>query len=92
MYAAVKKALVFLPKGSSIITSTSLEAFNPTPILLDYAATKDAIVSFTTNLAQVLADKGIRVNGVAPGPIWTPLQVCGGNRNQQLLLLLVKCH
>lgn len=78
MYAAVKKALAFLPKGSSIITSTSLEAFNPTPILLDYAATKAAIVSFTTNLAKALADRGIRVNGVAPGPVWTPLQVCGG--------------
>lgn len=78
MYAAVKRSLEFLPKGSSIITSTSLQAFKPTPILLDYAATKAAIVSFTTNLAQALADRGIRVNGVAPGPVWTPLQVCGG--------------
>lgn len=78
MYAMVKAALPYLPAGSSILTTTSLEAFSPSPILLDYAATKAAIVSFTTNLAQSLATKGIRVNGVAPGPVWTPLQVCGG--------------
>lgn len=59
--------------GSSIINTTSVNAYNPSPLLLAYAATKGAIQNFTSNLAQILAEKGIRVNGVAPGPVWTPL-------------------
>lgn len=78
MYALVQAALPQLPVGGSILTTTSVQAFNPSPHLLDYAATKAAIKNFTINLAQQLADKGIRVNGVAPGPIWTPLQLAQG--------------
>jgi NAD(P)-dependent dehydrogenase (short-subunit alcohol dehydrogenase family) len=59
--------------GSSIITTSSVQAVNPSPHLLDYAASKAAIVNFTKGLGSNLVDKGIRVNSVAPGPVWTPL-------------------
>jgi NAD(P)-dependent dehydrogenase (short-subunit alcohol dehydrogenase family) len=59
--------------GSSIITTSSVQAFNPSPHLLDYATSKAAIVNFTKGLGSNLVDKGIRVNSVAPGPVWTPL-------------------
>jgi len=59
--------------GSTIINTSSVQAYQPSPELLDYATTKAAIVNFTRGLAQELAPKGIRVNTVAPGPIWTPL-------------------
>jgi NAD(P)-dependent dehydrogenase (short-subunit alcohol dehydrogenase family) len=62
-------------KGSCIINTTSVTAYRGSPGLLDYSATKGAIVSFTRSLASNLIDKGIRVNGVAPGPVWTPLIV-----------------
>lgn len=68
-----KAAIKHLPKGSAIINTTSVTAYRGSHHLLDYASTKGAIVAFTRSLAQALADKGIRVNGVAPGPIWTPL-------------------
>ena len=68
-----KAALQYLPKGGSIINTTSVTAYRGSNHLIDYASTKGAIVSFTRSLAQTLADRGIRVNGVAPGPIWTPL-------------------
>jgi NAD(P)-dependent dehydrogenase (short-subunit alcohol dehydrogenase family) len=68
-----KAALPHLKKGSSIINSSSVTAYRGSPKLLDYSSTKGAIVAFTRSLALSLADKGIRVNGVAPGPIWTPL-------------------
>lgn len=67
-------ALPHLGKGSSIINTTSIQAYSPSPPMLDYAATKAAINSVTANLAQQLGERGIRVNAVAPGPIWTPLQ------------------
>ncbi len=68
-----KAALPHLPEGSSIITTSSIQAFSPSPNLLDYATSKAAIVNFTKGLAAGLADQGIRVNSVAPGPVWTPL-------------------
>jgi NAD(P)-dependent dehydrogenase (short-subunit alcohol dehydrogenase family) len=68
-----KAALKYLPEGGAIINSASVTAYRGSRHLIDYAATKGAIVAFTRSLAQSLAEKGIRVNGVAPGPIWTPL-------------------
>jgi NAD(P)-dependent dehydrogenase (short-subunit alcohol dehydrogenase family) len=66
-------AMKHLKKGSAIINTTSVTAYRGSPGLLDYSATKGAIVTFTRSLSQALAEKEIRVNGVAPGPIWTPL-------------------
>ena len=69
----VKAAMKHLKKGAAIINTTSVTAYKGSPHLLDYSSTKGAITAFTRSLSQALADKGIRVNGVAPGPIWTPL-------------------
>lgn len=68
-----KAALEYLKKGAAIVNTTSVTAYKGNRELLDYSATKGAIVSFTRSLALALVDKGIRVNAVAPGPIWTPL-------------------
>jgi NAD(P)-dependent dehydrogenase (short-subunit alcohol dehydrogenase family) len=68
-----KAALRHLRKGAVILNTTSVTAYRGSPHLLDYSSTKGAIVSFTRSLALNLVDRGIRVNGVAPGPIWTPL-------------------
>jgi NAD(P)-dependent dehydrogenase (short-subunit alcohol dehydrogenase family) len=73
MFHICKAAVKHMAPGSSIINTTSINSDNPKPTLLAYAATKGAIANFTAGLAQLLADKGIRVNSVAPGPIWTPL-------------------
>jgi NAD(P)-dependent dehydrogenase (short-subunit alcohol dehydrogenase family) len=78
MFWLCKAALEKMPAGSTIINTASMEAYKPSPILLDYATTKGAINTFSKSLAQQLAPKGIRVNVVAPGPIWTPLQTAGG--------------
>ncbi|MEV0124061.1 SDR family oxidoreductase [Streptomyces sp. NPDC050703] len=73
MFWLSKMAVPHIPAGGSIINTTSVQAYKPSPHLLDYAMTKGAIVTFTQGLAQMLVEDGIRVNAVAPGPVWTPL-------------------
>jgi NAD(P)-dependent dehydrogenase (short-subunit alcohol dehydrogenase family) len=73
MFHLTKEALAHLPDGGAIINSASVVAYQGNPKLLDYSATKGAIVAFTRSLSQELVSRGIRVNAVAPGPIWTPL-------------------
>ncbi|MGB2628766.1 MAG: SDR family oxidoreductase [Candidatus Acidiferrum sp.] len=79
-----KAALPHLPSGSAIIATTSVQAYDPSADLYDYALTKAATMNFVKSLAKQLGPKGIRVNGVAPGPVWTALQVCGGATMQKL--------
>lgn len=78
MFYLVQAALEHLREGAAIVNCTSVTMYKGAPELLDYSATKGAITAFTRSLSQQLADKGIRVNGVAPGPIWTPLNPSGG--------------
>jgi NAD(P)-dependent dehydrogenase (short-subunit alcohol dehydrogenase family) len=73
MFWITKAALKHMGEGGSIINTSSIQAYQPSPELLDYAMTKGAIVNFSKGLGQALAERGIRVNTVAPGPIWTPL-------------------
>ncbi|MBC9178249.1 SDR family oxidoreductase [Pseudoroseomonas ludipueritiae] len=84
MFWIVKAALPQLPPGSAIICTSSINAQTPGPQILDYACTKGAIMIFVRGLAKQVIDKGIRVNGVAPGPFWTPLQVSGGQTEEGL--------
>lgn len=80
----IKAALPHMQPGSTIIATTSEQAYDPTPDLYDYAQTKAATMNFVKSLAKQLGPKGITVNGVAPGPIWTPLQVSGGASMEKL--------
>ncbi len=84
MFWIVKAALPHLPKGASIINTASIQAYQPSPGLLDYASTKAAIVAFTHGFAKQVASRGIRVNAVAPGPVWTPLQPSHGQPQEKL--------
>ncbi|WP_225213786.1 SDR family oxidoreductase [Corynebacterium gallinarum] len=84
MFRITREALKHLEPGSSIVNTTSIQAYQPSANLLDYASTKAAINNFTKGLGQQLAPKGIRVNAVAPGPFWTPLQVSDGQNKEDL--------
>jgi NAD(P)-dependent dehydrogenase (short-subunit alcohol dehydrogenase family) len=75
MFYLCKAALPHMQPGATIINTSSIQAYQPSPSLLAYATTKGAIVNFTKGLAQEVIEKGIRVNSVAPGPVWTPLIV-----------------
>jgi NAD(P)-dependent dehydrogenase (short-subunit alcohol dehydrogenase family) len=79
-----KAALPLMPKGATIITTASIQATHPSPSLLDYAPTKAAILAFTRALARQIAAEGIRINCVAAGPVWTPLQVSGGQPQKKI--------
>lgn len=84
LFWTIQEALPLLPPGASIITTSSIQAYQPSEHLLDYASTKSAIVAFTRALAKQIAPKGIRANIVAPGPVWTPLQISGGQTQDKL--------
>ncbi|QET05393.1 SDR family oxidoreductase [Cupriavidus pauculus] len=84
MFWITKAAIPHMPAGAAIINTSSVNATDPSENLLDYAATKATITNFTKGLAKQMASKGIRVNAVAPGPFWTPLQVSGGQTMEKL--------
>ncbi|MEQ4531111.1 MAG: SDR family oxidoreductase [Mixta sp.] len=84
LFWITQAAIPLLPEGASIITTSSIQAYQPSPHLLDYASTKAAILAYTRALAKQVAEKGIRVNSVAPGPIWTALQISGGQPQEKL--------
>lgn len=84
IYRITRAVVKHMPPGSTIVNSTSIQAYQPSTHLLDYASTKAAINNFTKGLGQLLAPRGIRVNAVAPGPIWTPLQVSDGQPKEAL--------
>ncbi len=84
MFWICKAVLPHLAAGSAIINTTSIQAYQPSATLLDYASTKAAIVAFTKSLARQVASRGIRVNAVAPGPVWTPLQTSGGQPAEKI--------
>jgi NAD(P)-dependent dehydrogenase (short-subunit alcohol dehydrogenase family) len=81
----IKAALPHLRPGACIIATTSEQAYDPSPDLYDYAQTKAATMNYVKSLAKQLGPLGIRVNGVAPGPIWTPLQISGGSSEQKYI-------
>lgn len=84
MFWLCKAALPHLPPGATIVNTTSIQSYQPSPGLLDYASTKAAITAFTHAFAKQVIGKGIRVNAVAPGPVWTPLQPSGGQPQEKV--------
>ncbi|GLR08214.1 NAD(P)-dependent dehydrogenase [Mixta theicola] len=84
LFWITQAAIPLLPEGASIITTSSIQAYQPSPHLLDYSSTKAAILAYTRALAKQVAEKGIRVNSVAPGPVWTALQISGGQTQEKL--------
>jgi NAD(P)-dependent dehydrogenase (short-subunit alcohol dehydrogenase family) len=84
MFWITRAAVPLMPSGASIINTASVVAHDPPAMLLDYSMTKSAIIAFTQALAKQMAERGIRVNAVAPGPFWTPLQPSGGQLPQAL--------
>jgi NAD(P)-dependent dehydrogenase (short-subunit alcohol dehydrogenase family) len=84
MFWLCKAALPHMPPGATIINTTSIQSYQPSQTLMDYASTKAAITAFTHALAKQVASKGIRVNAVAPGPVWTPLQPSGGQPQEKI--------
>ena len=84
MFWLCRAAVPLLPPGATIINTSSIQAYQPSPTLLDYAPTKAAIAAFTKALAKQVASRGVRVNAVAPGPIWTPLQPSGGQPQEKI--------
>ncbi|KKK33476.1 oxidoreductase [Salinicoccus sediminis] len=80
----LQEALDHLPEGGSVIVTTSVQAFNPSGLLSDYAMTKSAQVAFVIAMTGQLAEKGIRINAVSPGPVWTVLQVAGGQPQENI--------
>lgn len=85
MHWITQAAVPHLPAGASIITTASIQAYEPSAILLDYATTKAGIVAYTKALAKQMLEKGIRANVVAPGPFWTPLQSSGGQPPEKIM-------
>ena len=81
----VQAAVPHLPAGAAVITTASIQAYEPSAILLDYATTKAGIVAYTKALSKQLLEKGIRVNAVAPGPFWTVLQPSGGQPMEKVV-------
>lgn len=77
-------AVPLLPPGASVIITASAEYYTPNKLLLDYAASKSAVTAFGVALSKYLLDKGVRVNSVCPGPTWTPLEVSGGNPDEDI--------
>lgn len=84
LFWITKAAVALMPEGAAIINTASVNAYDPSKNLLDYAMTKAGIANFSKGLAKQLIDRGIRVNAVAPGPFWTPLQVSGGQTSAKL--------
>ena len=84
MYWMAQEALPHLAEGASIIITASAEYYTPNKLLLDYAASKSAVTAFGVALSKYLLDKGVRVNSVCPGPTWTPLEVSGGNPDEDI--------